>query len=289
MAQTKIANLVNPDVLSDMVSGKLNDALNVLPYVKIDTTLQGVPGNTITVPQYKYIGDAADVEEGADIATSQLTTSTTQATVKKACKAVELTDEAIYSGYGDPLGEAANQLYLASKAKIQADVLTTLVDDVDTDMTKTVTGIISYDAVVDACDLFNEEEQTPKVIFINSKQLTQLRKDEDFKDINKYPITNGVIMSGTIGQIGGCQVVVNNKVGKDSTNAYYLNPIIKLGSEAKDVDLPAVTVYIKKDVEVEPERLANKKSTRLNSSVHYAASLTNTSKAVILKCKVAAS
>ena len=58
MTQTKIANLVNPQVMGDMVAAKLPKKLRVAPFATIDRTLVGVPGNTITVPSYTYIGDA---------------------------------------------------------------------------------------------------------------------------------------------------------------------------------------------------------------------------------------
>ena len=47
-------------------------------------------------------------------------------------------------------------------------------------------------------------------MFIHPKQITQLRNDADFKDINKYPLQT--IMTGTIGEVAGCQVVPSKKI-----------------------------------------------------------------------------
>lgn len=52
MAQTKLANLVNPEVMADMISAKLPKKIKFSPIAKIDNTLSGQPGNTITVPKY---------------------------------------------------------------------------------------------------------------------------------------------------------------------------------------------------------------------------------------------
>lgn len=49
---TMIADLINPQVMADMISAKVPNKLVVAPFAKVDTTLTGIPGNTITVPQY---------------------------------------------------------------------------------------------------------------------------------------------------------------------------------------------------------------------------------------------
>ena len=123
---TKITNLVNPEVMADMISATLPKKIKFSPIAKIDRTLVGRPGDTITVPKYAYIGDAADVAEGEAIDTSLLTASTTTVKVKKAGKAVELTDESLLSGYGDPAGESTRQIAMAIAAKVDDDCLEAL-------------------------------------------------------------------------------------------------------------------------------------------------------------------
>ncbi len=61
---TKIANMINPEVMADVVRDKLTDLIKFTPLAKIDTTLQGRAGDTVTLPKFAYIGDAADVAEG---------------------------------------------------------------------------------------------------------------------------------------------------------------------------------------------------------------------------------
>ena len=61
---TRIADLINPQVMADMLPGKINSKIVVRPFAKIDNKLVGQPGDTITVPRYGYIGDAKDVAEG---------------------------------------------------------------------------------------------------------------------------------------------------------------------------------------------------------------------------------
>ena len=123
---TKIADLIDPEVMGDMVSARIPKKLRVAPFAKVDDTLAGVPGDTITVPAYAYIGDADIVAEGEAVTIEKMTTSTRKATVKKAMKGIGLTDEAVLSGYGNPVGEANTQLAMAIAAKIDNDCMDVL-------------------------------------------------------------------------------------------------------------------------------------------------------------------
>ena len=63
---TKLENLINPEVMADMISAKVESKVKVVPYAKVDTTLQGQAGDTITIPKFTYIGDAVEVAEGEE-------------------------------------------------------------------------------------------------------------------------------------------------------------------------------------------------------------------------------
>ena len=156
------------------------------------------------------IGDAEDVAEGVAIGTSVLTASTTQASIKKAAKAVEITDESVLSGLGDPLGQAITQLTMSIAAKVDNDGYDALCGaSLVYDGTAAVIG---YNAVVDADANFDDENDDGlrKIMFINPAQEATLRKDTNFMSKDKYPLE--VVMNGTIGAIAGAQVVKSKKV-----------------------------------------------------------------------------
>ena len=275
--QTKLQNLVNPQVMADMISAGLPAKIKFTPLAKVDTTLVARPGNTITVPKYAYIGEAEDIAEGVAMGTTVLTASTTEATVKKAGKAVELTDEAVLSGYGDPVGEATNQLKMSVADKVDSDCYTalkgaSLIYDGSA-------GVIGYAGVVKAVDLFEEESDNAKVMLVHPKQITALRLDEEFKDINKYPLKT--VMTGVIGEIAGCQVVASKKVALEGGN--YICPIIITGGE--DNEQPALTLYMKRNVELETDRDILTKTTVISVDEHYTAVLSNEAKVVVAKFK----
>lgn len=350
MAQTKLTNLINPQVMGDMISATLPKKIKFSRIAKIDNTLVGVPGDTITVPKYAYIGDAEDVAEGVSMGTTVLTASTTTATVKKAGKAIEITDEAALSAYGEPESEGGKQLTMSIAAKVDNDCLAALLT-----ASLTYNGTankIAYDGVVDAVDKFDSESDDGinGVIYVAPEQVTTIRKDSNFLDINKYPITNGVIMTGVIGQIAGFQVVPSKKVVKvgytmavsttpnailivaesatpgsgeaklssltagafwdaatksvvtpavgdyvlAATNPYFLNPLVVIGAEDPnenpsadgfDVEVPALTIYMKRDVMVESDRDILAKTTVVSADEHFTAVLSNDSKVVLASFK----
>lgn len=300
---TKLADLINPQVMADMISAKIPNKIVVTPFAKIDNTLQGRPGDTITVPQYKYIGDAETVAEGAACETNKLESSTAQYSVEKAMKAVDLTDEAVLSGYGNPVGEANNQLAKSIASKIDNDAIAVL-----NDATTVYNGTakqIGYAGVVNAVDLFNEEVQTDKVMFVNPHQLTTLRLDPDFISADKYGAGQNVMLRGEIGMISGVRIVPSRKVVQHEAQsaqgtqgqegyvpaipAHYVNPIIQLtvDSETED-ETAALTIYMKRGINVETERDTLKRTTTISVDEHYTVALTDMSKVVLAKFAVAA-
>ena len=97
--ETLLANVINPQVMGQMINAKIEALLKITPYAKVDTTLVGVPGDTKTVPCWKYIGDAEDVAEGAEVGLTQMTASSTTFKIKKAMKAVGITEESAFEWF----------------------------------------------------------------------------------------------------------------------------------------------------------------------------------------------
>lgn len=337
MSMTTLVNLINPEVMAPMVSAKLPQKIKFSTIAAVDTTLSGRAGDTITVPKYAYIGDAEDVAEGVAMGTTVLTASTTTVKVKKAGKAVEITDESALSGYGDPVGQAANQLTMAIAAKIDNDCYEALCGaSLVYDGTSAVIG---YNGIVGADAIFGDEsdEALNKLMYIHPDQEVILRKDENFIDRNKFG--GEVMATGVIGKIGGVTVrkskkvriveyevsasgtytVGNEETTEDASNlklstvqgkclqadvkigdkvnkvtAYYACPIVILSTADANEDPAAdgnaeeeaaVTVYMKRDVQVEADRDILKKTTVISADEHYGVALSNESKVVLAKFK----
>lgn len=277
---TTLESLIDPEVMAPMISARLPKAIKATPFAKIDTTLQGRPGSTVTIPRYKYIGDAEDLAEGITANTAELTTDTAEYTIKKAVKQVRLTDEAVLSGYGNPVGETNNQLGLAIASKVDNDVMEALLEsrvvyDGSADA-------VSYDGIVDAIDLFQEEDNVEKVMFIHPTQVSELRKDENFISKDKYG--NEVMVNGEIGMVANARIVPSKKVPYE--NGAFTCPIVELKPQEQTGDeQAAVTIFLKRNVNIETERDLTNYTTLIGADEHYVVGLTDESKVVLAKFK----
>lgn len=332
MAVTKMTNMINPQVMGDMINAKIEALLKITPYAKVDTTLQGVAGDTKTVPSWNYIGDAEDIAEGEEVGLSTMTATSTTFTIKKAMKAVGITQEAINSGLGDPVGQAESQLAKSIAGKVDNDVLAAAYKGTMV-VAPTTLATIAYNGVVDAVTKFEDEEDgIEKVMFIHPTQETALLKDTSFLSADKF--TGGVAVNGAIGKIAGCWIKKSKKVllvtyEKDNAatgtgvvtisadnlaeyqakvdpsvtleagdkvkplaaaSQYYLNPIIKMEADSPETEyteteLPAITIFLKKDTSVDHEWFPKKQQHDITTAKYYGVALTNAAKVVLARFK----
>lgn len=242
---TKLTNIINPEVMGDMLDAKIEAQLKLTPYAKVDTTLQGVPGDTKTVPSWNYIGDAEDIAEGEEVDTTKMTASQETFTVKKAMKSVSITQEAINSGLGNPVGQAETQLAKSIAGKVDNDVLAAAYKGTMTSGDGSEN--ISYEGIVDANTKFEDEEDgIEKVMFINPAQEATILKDSNFISADKYEA--GVMVRGAIGKVAGAQIKKSKKVRlvtfeKDNTNGTVTIDADNLEEYQAKVD-PTITLAV---------------------------------------------
>lgn len=172
MAQTKAADLINPEVLADAISAELENKIRFAPYARIDSTLEEQPGDTITRPRYAYIGPAEDLQEGVPMDPAKLSMTTTQVTVKEAGKAVEVTEKAIITNVDGTMNEASKQISLSIADKLEIDYLASM----DETLLAFDGSATTAENIIDAIALFNDEDDEEYILFINPKDYTKLYK-----------------------------------------------------------------------------------------------------------------
>lgn len=331
MAVTTMSDMINPEVMAPMIEEKIDAQLKLTPYAKVNTDLVGVAGDTITIPVWGYIGDAEDVGEDVEIDLAKLNDDSDQFTIKKVAKSVGVTQEAVNSGYGDPIGTAGRQIGKSIAGKLDSDVL-------DAAYTGSVTyspatlAKISYPGMVDANAKFlDEEDGIEKVMFINPEQEADVLKDSNFTSADKFEA--GVAVNGSVGKITGCWVKKSHKVKLikyeaddagtitivddattetstklhlgtvqphcaavlaigDKVNAasteYWLCPILKMQPDSTETEytedeMPAITIFLKKDIQVDTEWIPRKQRFEITAAKYYGVALTNNSKVVLAK------
>lgn len=269
---TKIANLFVPEVVGPEILTKLADDIKFMPYAKTRYTLKGTAGDTVTRWFYTYIGDAEEFTEGNDISYGQLTQDTKSVTIKKAGRGVELTDEAVLNSVGDVEAEAVRQIRLAIAQKIDNDCKDAL-DEIPEFMTVgDGTETLGADLVQDAMVKFGEDLDGTFTLFINPAQAKDIRKDENF--IPASEIKAEMMISGSLGQILGANIVISNKV--KSVEGKYNNYLLKNDPLA---------IEIKRDIMPERDRDIDKKLTKCNADIHYVTYLENEENAVKIVSK----
>ena len=256
---TKLAQLINPEVMGAFAERKLEAEFKFAPLAVVGHELQGQAGDTLTIPVWGYIGKAEDVAEGAPIPISKMGQTKTTVKVKKAGKGIELTDEAVLSGLGDAVGEGEKQLAESILDKVNKDCFDALMGT--TTLQHSTTAGLNADEVADALVQFKEDVHEGQVLFVSPKRYAQLRKDPAWVTV----LAGEKFISGQVGEIMGCSVVVSNTVADDKAL------IVRAG---------ALGLELKRDTMIESDRDIIHKSTIITIDKHYVAYLKDASKVI---------
>lgn len=249
LGQTKLAQLLDPQVIGAYLDVKMIDAIKLSPLVEIDRTLEGRPGSKLTLPKWGYTGDAKDLDEGAEVTFDQLVQSKVEVGIKKVAKGIELTDEAILSGYGNPVEQVGQQLLMGVASKIEDDLHKLVAACQDCHKVTSETAFDKY-TIVDMKAKFREDMEEAMYLFVTPELYAKLVKDPDF-----VQIMNGEkIISGQVGQLFGVQIVVANRVTKPF--------LMKAG---------ALSLLMKRNVMVETDRNIKNFTNQFVVSDHYGA------------------
>lgn len=260
-------NLIIPEVVGEVADSHFGERMTLLPVTRVDTTLEGVPGDTLKFPCFRYIGKADEVQENGQVVPSVLSADTVEAKVKKYAKAVVITDEARMSSVGDPIGEAARQLAVSIDHALDEALFDTL-GQVDADRMVAVDSL-NADSVADALTLFGEELDGDKMLITDAKGFAALRKDPMY--LRASDMGQRMIFSGVVGEIWGCQIVVTSRLKPNEQTGEARAYIVKPG---------ALRLVSKRGTLVEKQREAEYMRDTLFASRHCACYLYDQGKCV---------
>ena len=259
MANTVYANKVIEAKAKDL----LTTALNTRSLMTVDNSLTANAGMTKTINVYTYSGEAEELAAGVGNTASKrgsITYAGTDYTVKMVQQAFDYLDEDFMKDNTivDNMLKGANQVMVN---KMTADFIT---ECAKATLTQTFTkgSTISYDVIVDAISKLNLEDESGVFIVIPNAWKAALRKDADYKAARM----GEVVYNGQVGTIAGIPVIATKAL---TTAAYVMTN-------------EAVKLFMKKDVEVEQDRDADKRKNSVYLRSAYICALVDTTKI----CKV---
>lgn len=224
-------------VIESVAKDLLTTAINTRSLMTIDNELAESAGMVKTINTYTYTGEAEELANGVGNTASKRGTISyvgNDYRVKLCQQAYDYTDE---EAMKDPFivdGMMKGAVQVMTN-KMTSDFVTAITG---TGVTLGVTfakgGALNYDTIVDAISTLNFEDESQLFILIPNKWKAALRKDDDYKSA----MMGQVIYNGQVGTICGIPVI--------ATKA--------LTDKAFVMTKEAVKLFIKKDVEVEPDR-----------------------------------
>lgn len=258
---TYLSDLFNPQVVADLIDTKLTDNMVFAPLARLDYTLQGRAGNTVTLPFYSYISAASPVSEGYDIPIRKLAQSTSSVTIVKYGVAVQLTDESVLSGYGDPINEAATQIATAIDDAMDNALLAALAGNTASAQnyaTSDSSTALAPEDIPLALAKFGEDMDGEKALIVTPEFYAKL-VGENW--IPASEIAANIRIRGAVGMAYGCQVIVSNRL-KAAGSLYIVKP-------------GALAVFMKRGSMIETDRDILNQSTVLAGSILAAPYLLN--------------
>lgn len=264
-----MANTVYPNkVIEAKAKDILTTQINARSMMTIDTSLTQNAGMVKTINTYTYTGTAEEVAAGSGNSTrGSIAYVGKDYTVKMVQQAFDYLDEDFMK---DPVivdfGIKGATSVMTNK--MTSDFYAALATK-GSGSTELVTGItfakgkaLSYDVIVDAISELNLEDESKIFIVIPNAWKASLRKDADYKSAQM----GEVIYNGQVGTICGIPVIATKAL---TDKAYVMTN-------------EAVTLFLKKDVEVEQDRDADKRKNSVYLRDCYVCALTDATKA----CKI---
>lgn len=233
--------IVDRKVIEDRIKDILETGLNSVQFMTIDDDLMQNAGMVKHINTYEYQGAVEAVAEGAKNTTrGKVTFTEKEYRVGVKQQVFDYTDEQYMK---DPM-----VVEVGAKG-MSTEMVNDMNNDFFTEIEKTTTlhetSIFNYDAIVDAIEKMNIENETGLFLLIGNDLKAEIRKDEDFKSSR----LGEILYTGQIGNICGVPVVVSKKV--PAKTAYLATK-------------EAVTLFTKKNIEQEQDR---DKEARINTEI----------------------
>ena len=252
-------------VLANKIEDILTTAVDLTSYMTVDTSMTQEAGMKKKINTYKAQGDVETLGMGVgNTGDIEVSFSTKEYTVETVQGRFQYFDEQAMT---DPMVVQAGLEGIA-KTMINDFTAKAVTEFDKATLTVARTGFAFTD-IVDAIAKLNTESEDGLFILVGVADLAKFRKE--LQDDLKY--SEGFVRTGYVGSVCGVPVIVTKAI---------TNGNIYLASKE------AVTLFIKKDTEVEQERDANVRNNKVYIRKVAVVALTDENKVVKLTPKVEA-
>lgn len=250
MANTVFDNKVIEAKAKDLLA----TSLNFRSLMTIDNSLAESEGMVKTVNVYSYTGKVEKLADGEkNTVRGSVAYTGKDYRVQRAQQVFDYRDS-------DFLRESSvvdNSLKGANELMVN-EMTTDFITEAQKATLTHETATFGYEAIVDAIAKLRVEDETSLFVIAPTDWKAELRKDEDYKVARM----GEVVYNGQTATVAGIPVIFTNA----------------LTDEAFVMNKEAITLYIKKDVEVEQTRDIESKTNTVVLSSYYICALTNESK-----------
>lgn len=274
-------NMIIPDVYAQLVMEKIAGKVMVSQAATILGDLQGKPGETITMPKWAYIGDAADIAVGTPMEATKMKQTSTQATIKMiAAPAIAVNDYDNEVELGSALDEASRQQAISIARKLDTDCINVaLTSPLKSGLA--TKNEVTFDEMNAVLGLYGDDANATDFAFIaiHSAFIPSFLKMDGFvsKEKTFTADNSGIVLNNVLGYFRGIAVVVSDRC-YDSTNTEGFILAIKKGS---------IGLIPKEAPFVEVARDASTRTNTIYCSEYYAVALTDDSGIVVAKKVIA--
>lgn len=270
-------NVIVPSVYASLVREKITGKVKVAQFLVNLGDLHGKVGETLTMPKWGYIGDATDWNINTPMDSTQMSQTTTTATIKAIkAPAVKVADYDDEVELGNAIEEAASQQAVAVGRKYDTDAIACALTS-PLKYQLATKNTVTQNEMISILGLYGDDRDSADfdAIVIHSSFAPSFYAMDMFTSREKTMTKdgNGITVNGCIGYFLDIPVVLSDRL-YDSTNTEGFILVMKKN---------AISIIPKENPFAEASRDASLRQTTIYLSQFYAMALTDDTAVVFAK------
>ena len=277
MANTINKQIIVPEVYAQLVRERIAGKCKVAQFLVNLGELHGKVGETLTMPKWAYIGDAVDWDINTPMDKTQMTQTSTTATIKAIqAPAVEVADYDNEVELGNAIEEGASQQALGVARKYDTDAIECALQS-PLKYKLATKNAVTQEELIAILGLYGDDRDSADfdAIVVHSTFAPSFYQMDMFvkRDLTMTTDGNGIAVNGCIGYFLNIPVVLSDRL-YDATNQEGFILVMKK---------KAISIIPKENPFAEAERNASLRRTTIYLSQFYAMALTDDEAIVFAK------